>query len=128
MPRRNENCERSPLFGILPKKYTYACRLLRPLLPFQSRGSQEAALKDSQADDRQDVDRHDKDQQPFQPTFPIGPRTVLSNWLNSTFLATLHITKSPSPCNKRSAAHQVTQRAKNSEPLVSSTHHSLGFR
>src|SRR6202023_4298647 len=43
---------------------------------------QKAALKDSQADDRQGIDCHEKGQWPFQPIFPLSPKSSLAGWLD----------------------------------------------
>jgi hypothetical protein len=43
---------------------------------------QKAALKDSQADDRQGIDCHEKGQRPFQPIFPLSPKSSLAGWLD----------------------------------------------
>ena len=39
---------------------------------------QKAALEDSQADDRQGIDCHEKGQRPFQPIFPLSPKSSLA--------------------------------------------------
>src|SRR5205823_12318240 len=50
---------------------------------------QKVALKDSQADDCQRIDCHEKGQWPFQPIFPLSPKSSLAG------LARLHITEPP---------------------------------
>ena len=42
---------------------------------------QKAALKDSQADDCQRIDCHEKGQRPFQPIFPLSPKSSLAGGL-----------------------------------------------
>jgi hypothetical protein len=39
---------------------------------------QKATLKNSQADDRQGIDCHEKGQRPFQPIFPLSPKSSLA--------------------------------------------------
>ena len=45
---------------------------------------QKAALKDSQADDRQGIDCHEKGQRPFQPIFPLSPKSSLAGGLTGS--------------------------------------------
>jgi hypothetical protein len=65
---------------------------------------QKAALKDSQADDCQRIDCHEKGQRPFQPIFPLSPKSSLAGWLDGLVVESRwHVSRDlqDAPANKK---------------------------
>ena len=90
---------------------------------------QKATLKNSQADERQGIDCHEKGQRPVQPIFPLSPKSGLAGWLDLAIVARLYITE-PIPTCVTFFAQSIRFRGVNCRTDVDiqrSAHVRVGF-